>query len=549
MRLFWKSIAAFLLILTWSDEVKAVPVDFLKTDVCDAVCADTADKAIQKAVRQWIKECNAALSDIAEKDEEQIIRPLLDMNNMPLAELRNSNIAEKIRDLAEPVLERWAFAKNELTVSDKTMLAMLGSLCLVPDMEEGWVFLRLDYSSFYRHVRFSPEGRAFADVLVSQPLCNEDLGGEEYFMIWSQLHIADWAVQWENFLRSNAENPYAPDAAIRFQTMIDLMLFQALPPRDQNGVMYDRWNWWKKEMLGTIAKQYRNTLTGRLAEEFTIRVDANDGKVPKDLKQCFIAAVNAEFKTGKNESATLPTNNAQILYYEGTGGINGSIPVSVWFDIKDGLVFGEIVYTRTKNKTPIRLLGKKEEDGSCLLYEMLPNGDISGTIAGTLANGVLSGTWYGRPQKIEKSEGNYEVRNGKKFPVKISAAERTHAPHNWEFDAKKASGTYAYSLGDNCDDGTLFLQINNDGTVSYRLIGLTGAPFYRTACFPENALSGETAITKLLGNKILIEEDEKCSIEILLYNDFLVSRYVDGKDCQHRVGNGATAEGLFTKKR
>lgn len=74
------------------------------------------------------------------------------------------------------------------------------------------------------------------------------------------------------------------------------------------------------------------------------------------------------------------------------------------------------------------------------------------------------------------------------------------------------------------------------------------------ACFPEDALSGEIAVANLAvanlhGNRILIEEDETCAIEILLYNDFLVSRYVDGKDCRYRVGNGATAEGLFLKKR
>ena len=223
--------------------------------------------------------------------------------------------------------------------------------------------------------------------------------------------------------------------------------------------------------------------------------------------------------------------------------------VSIWFDIRDGLVSGEIVYTRTKAKIPIRLLGREEDDGSYRLHEMLPNGDISGTITGTLVNGVLSGTWHGRPRIVEKNEGDYEYKDGKKFTIKVSVVERTHAPYNWSFDVEKASGTYAYSLGDNCDDGTVVLQVSNDGTVRYRLIGLTGAPSYRMACFPEDALSGEIAVANLHGNRILIEEDETCAIEILLYNDFLVSRYVDGKDCRYRVGNGATAEGLFLKKR
>ena len=71
-------------------------------------------------------------------------------------------------------------------------------------------------------------------------------------------------------------------------------------------------------------------------------------------------------------------------------------------------------------------------------------------------------------------------------------------PYDWIFDAANASGTYAYSVGDKCDDGTVNLRINNDGTVRYRIIGLTGAPFYRTACFPEDALSSSLMINTRL---------------------------------------------------
>lgn len=559
MRLFWKSIAVFWLILGFAAEGWAVSVDMLKPAAAsDIACGGAVDEAaVLKAAQQWIKELNSELAAIGQKDEKQIIQSLLNMDEVPMAKIRFSDAVRQMEELTEPVLKRALFAKNKITASDKKILALFNSLCLAPDMDEGMSFLRLDYPAVFRRVHFSPEARAFADVLVLQPLCSFDLGGEEYYMIWSQVHIAEWAVQLEKFLRANPANPYAPDAVKRYHAMIDLMLFQALPPRDKNGFMYDRWNWWKKEMLGDIAKKYQGMLTGRLAEEFIGRVDANGCKVPKDLKQRFAAEIDAEFASVKADGTADGSAGAQntvavpneVLYFEGSGAVNGKIPVAVWFDVKNGLVYGEIVYTNTKAKKPICLLGREKEDGSLFLYEMLPNGDISGTIAGTLVNGVLSGTWHGRPQRIEKSEGEYEYKKGKTFSIVIFAAERTHAPFSWEFDAKNASGTYSYSLGDNCDDGTVFLQINNDGTVSYRLIGLTGAPYYRTACFPEDALAGETALAKLLGNKIRIEEDEMCAIELELYNDFLVSKYAEGKDCRYRVGNGATAEGLFLKRR
>ena len=548
------------MLLGWAAVAQAVPVDLLKTPVpADVACGGAVDEAATlKAVQHWVLQCNNELSAIDKNDERRIMGYLLDMKVDYLISLQNTPVKEKITELVEPVLQRWVQAlmkKGSLTPADQKLLAYLGSLALVPTMEEGVTYLRLDHAAFYKHVHFSPAARAFVDVLVSQPLCNEDLGGEEFVMLWSQIHMADWAVQLEKFLRSNAKNPYAPDAVKRYHAIINLMLFRKIPPRDQDGFMYDRWNWWKHEMMGFIVKKHQGTLTGHLIEEFIASVDANDQKEPKDLKQRLASRIDTEFTSSKTEHVATERNDAaRVQYYEGKGVINDKIPVSIWFDIRDGLVSGEIVYTRTKAKIPIRLLGREEDDGSYRLHEMLPNGDISGTITGTLVNGVLSGTWHGRPRIVEKNEGGYEYKDGKKFTIKVSAVERTHAPYNWSFDVEKASGTYAYSLGDNCGDGTVVLQVSNDGTVRYRLIGLTGAPSYRMACFPEDALSGEIAVANLAvanlhGNRILIEEDETCAIEILLYNDFLVSRYVDGKDCRYRVGNGATAEGLFLKKR
>ena len=285
------------MILGWRAEAQAVPVDLLKTVVSADVSCDGAvdETAMLKAVQRWSTECNIELSTIGERPEEQIIRSLLDMDEMPLSALRNSDVKEEITGLVEPVLERWAFAKEELSASDKKVLAMLDSLCLIPDTAEGMAFLRLNYPSIYKRVHFSPEGRTFVDVLVSQPLCNEDLGGEEYVMLWSQIHMADWAVQLEKFLRSNAKNPYAPDAVKRYHAIINLMLFRKIPPRDQDGFMYDRWNWWKHEMMGFIVKKHQGTLTGHLIEEFIASVDANDQKEPKDMKQRLASRIDTEF--------------------------------------------------------------------------------------------------------------------------------------------------------------------------------------------------------------------------------------------------------------
>ena len=547
-----KSIALVLMLLGWAAVAQAVPVDLLQTPVpADVACGGAVDEAATlKAVQHWVLQCNNELSAIDKNDERRIMGYLLDMKVDYLISLQNTPVKEKITELVEPVLQRWVQAlmkKGSLTPADQKLLAYLGSLALVPTMEEGLAYLRLDHAAFYKHVHFSPAARAFVDVLVSQPMSDEELGGEEYYKYWPHLHMAEWAAQLEKFLRAHAGNPYAPDALKRYHSIVDLMFFKRIPERGPNGLI-DRWNWQKNEILGPLAQTYQGTLTGRLIGDFIAAVDANGQKDPQGLKQRFAALIDAELAPKKGaDAATAPA--AQVWYYEGKGVINNKIPVALWFDSREGIVSGEIVYTGTKAQTPIRILGREEANGAFRLYEMLPNGDISGTIIGTLTDGVLSGTWTGRPRMIEKSEGNYEAQRGKQFPITISAVKRTHPPYDWTFDAANASGTYAYSIGDNCDDGTVVLQAGTDGSVRYRIIGLTGAPFYRTACFPEDALSDETAVATLHGNRIRIEEDANCAIELELYNDFLVSSYVEGRDCRYRVGDGATAEGLFLKRR
>ena len=522
MPVFRKCIVLSLMLWGWAAVAQAVPVDLLKTPVpADVACGGAVDEAATlKAVQHWVLLCNNELSAIDKNDERRIMGYLLDMKVDYLSTLRRHSVKEKISELVQPVLQRWVQAlmkKGSLTPADQKLLAYLGSLALVPTMEEGLAYLRLDYAAFYKHVHFSPAARAFVDVLVSQPMNDEDLGGKEYYKYWSHLHMAEWAAQLEKFLRAHAGNPHAPHALKRYHSIVDLMFFKSVPSRGPNGVI-DRWNWQKNEILGPLAQTYQGTLTGRLIGDFIAAVDANGQKEPQGLKQRFAALIDAELAPKKGaDAATAPA--AQVSFYEGQGVINNKIPVALWFDSREGIVSGEIVYTATKARKPIRILGREEADGAFRLYEMLPNGDISGTITGTLTDGVLSGTWTGRPRMIEKSEGKYSFKSGKQFPIKISAVKRTHAPYDWIFDAANASGTYAYSVGDKCDDGTVNLRINNDGTVRYRIIGLTGAPFYRTACFPEDALSGETGV------------------------------YVDGKVCRHRVGDGATAEGLFLKRR
>lgn len=502
-----------------------------------------------RAARQWITACNDELSAIGQKDEAGVIRSLLDLSEQKLAALRKSEIRSSMETIAEAVLERWnrAGGRTEtLSHSDQKALIILSRFGFVPVREEGEAYLRLNPAFFYKRVQLSPEGRAFADVLISQPLSRDEFMGEDGTVFQSQSERAAWAVGMERFLKDNAGSSYKADALKRYHAIMHLLLYSDVPPRRQDGSM-DNWSWWRDAMMKDIVWRYRGTLTGTLTEDFIAGVDASGGKEPKDLEKHQSARIDSTFAQGG--TAPQKSRNAAALQYQGEGAINGTIPVSLWFESRDGIISGEIVYTRTKDRTPIRILGRVQDNGLLRLREMLPDGRVSGTITGSLVKDTLSGTWEGRPKIIEKDRGGAEFRKGKTYPIKISRSTGTHAPFQWEANPDKASGTYAYSLGDKCDYGSVFLKVNGDGTVRYSIAALTGAPHYRTAAFPEDALSGETATAGLDGNTVLIDVDEKCAIRLTLYSDFLESKYVTGRECQYNVGNGATAEGLFLKKR
>ena len=78
---------------------------------------------------------------------------------------------------------------------------------------------------------------------------------------------------------------------------------------------------------------------------------------------------------------------------------NTKITVSIWFEENtEGIVSGEIVYTSSKHKTPMRIIGRTfNEDGNKHFYfnEFQKDGFISGhlEIIKDFETGALNGTW------------------------------------------------------------------------------------------------------------------------------------------------------------
>ncbi|MDL2313523.1 hypothetical protein LJC36_00915 [Desulfovibrio sp. OttesenSCG-928-C14] len=87
-----------------------------------------------------------------------------------------------------------------------------------------------------------------------------------------------------------------------------------------------------------------------------------------------------------------------------------------------------------------------------------------------------------------------------------------------------------------------------EGQKMYCSVDSTGpAPSYNMAQTSfMTAADGEKG--QLRGDRILYEENDTCAFEILLFNGFLVTRYLEGKTCEGWFGRGASVEGMFVKQ-
>lgn len=89
------------------------------------------------------------------------------------------------------------------------------------------------------------------------------------------------------------------------------------------------------------------------------------------------------------------------LYYW-TGTIDGKIPIFMWLAEQDSLLIGEIVYTQTKTRTPIKLSGFIDPaHPEIRINEYQPDGVITGIITISKIASSASGTWFSPKSRKE----------------------------------------------------------------------------------------------------------------------------------------------------
>ena len=123
--------------------------------------------------------------------------------------------------------------------------------------------------------------------------------------------------------------------------------------------------------------------------------------------------------------------NKAIKTWQGT--INGKIPVFLWFTISkaDSMVFGELIYTNTRLREPIYLVGHL--DTALTFGEYSRDGKSTGYWVGKIAAGKINGTWS-------------SLKSDKQMPFELSSKDTIVNTDVADFtNTGNIDGTYSYS--------------------------------------------------------------------------------------------------------
>lgn len=212
------------------------------------------------------------------------------------------------------------------------------------------------------------------------------------------------------------------------------------------------------------------------------------------------------------------------------GTINEKIPVFVHFQTDEEVVVGEIVYLNTKNKTPIKLLGKIEESNNYFLREYDDAGNITGSISGTLAEDSFSGIWFAP---------------GKDKDWKIQLMPKDTLIPSMEIAAnlEDVFGSYHYQFGDEGYQGDITMTQKEDGSQVFSLFSMTQAPARNMAEIETNVNVTDPEFLYQISEE---GDEQACACKVKFYKDFVFVTYTQ-TDCFGYFGHRATVEGIFLK--
>lgn len=251
--------------------------------------------------------------------------------------------------------------------------------------------------------------------------------------------------------------------------------------------------------------------------------------------------------------ASLPTQAESIKVYAFNAKFkNSKITATIWFEEnQDGVLSGEIIYTNTKQKIPIRILGRSrtnEDDYGkrssvtdvikvFSLDEFQKDGLLTGTIdiVKNMKTGTLKATWGNYHHKAPNKSISYDlILTPIPFP-KGKGGTLTYSTN--------PVGKYEFYYYDNKWDGELggLVEISNlKGHSTQKRVHIDNAT--------HNIAEYEQNLTFKKG--VFFGNVKPCGIkyEVHVFKDFVVVDYTEGGGtfCSE-FGEGASLDGIYPK--
>lgn len=256
--------------------------------------------------------------------------------------------------------------------------------------------------------------------------------------------------------------------------------------------------------------------------------------------------------TADTQNETEQQSNSDVKRYRFQCLINNKYPVDLTFELYQNMIQGQIVYTNTKNKTPIYLLGNVlsyDKGGyEVFIREMAPDGSTTGIIRGKITEqNKLEATWNAPDKYIETKNGKlFDYVQGKSYPMHIlKIADKETSLYSdkifdWKPNTNNAYGTYYYSMGENCASGKIEIFPKNK-KIMCNIYTNTSAPSFNMAIVEE-----QECVVK--NNRLVctLSSEAPCQFVILPFKQFVAVEYInDARNCE--FGMNATVEGLYLK--
>lgn len=228
----------------------------------------------------------------------------------------------------------------------------------------------------------------------------------------------------------------------------------------------------------------------------------------------------------KIETQIIDKNEQQFCW---KGKLNSKTNIFLHYQIQDDLLFGEISYLDTREKTPIRIVGRIEEDSSIRLLEFNQKGNITGIITGLPKENELNGNWFSPKTK-------------KELALNLNRIDTIFENENIETNIENLSGDYHYQYGEAGYHGDLTIRKVSPTKISFGIFSLTSEPSRNIADIETDTIEATTDFIYKVPNT------EDCEFRIRIFKDFAFINYTKGY-CDGIFGHNATLEGIFFKQK